>query len=111
MLADIALVRDWVIIIVGFFAAILLFFTILFTVVIGVATRTLISITQNLLENEVRPLAQSARQTASRVKGTAQFISETVVTPTARVYGAIAGVRRAIGVVSGISRRGRRGGG
>jgi hypothetical protein len=107
LIFGIATWRDWVIVIAGVLAAILLLIMIVFTVVIGVATRTLIGAVRNLIDTEVTPAARRARETAIQVKGTVQFVSETTVTPIARTYGAVAGVRRVIVVMSGFSRRNR----
>jgi hypothetical protein len=107
VLADVAFWRDIVIIVGGILAAVLLFVLILFTVVLGVATRVLLGTLRHLLESEVTPLTQSARQTAVQVRGTVVFVSETAVTPIVRTYGAVAGVRRVLGVLSGVSRRAR----
>jgi hypothetical protein len=43
------------------------------------------------------------------VQGTVTFMSETTVTPVVRAYGFYAGVRRGLGVLSGLGQRGRQG--
>lgn len=107
LLLDVAFWRDIIIIVWGALAAILVFVLILFTVVIGVGVRSLIERVRNLIDAEVTPFARSAREAASQVKGTAQFVSQTAVQPIVRTYGFIAGARRALAVVSGLTRRGR----
>ncbi len=51
----------------------------------------------------MRPLLGAARQTAENVKGTTSYVSEAAVTPIIRVYGVVAGVRRAAGVLAGLT--------
>jgi hypothetical protein len=97
--------RDIIIIAAGSLTILLLLAAFVFTVVIGLATRALLGAVRGLIRDEVTPLIQSVRQTVGQVRGTVKFVSETVVTPVARVYGVIAGTRRAVGVMSGIAGR------
>lgn len=99
--------RDVIIIIVGALSILLLTAMIAFTVVVGLATRTLLGTVRTLLADEVTPLVQSVRQTVQRVTGTVTFVSETIVSPVIRLYGVFAGVRRAAGVMGGIRNRGK----
>jgi hypothetical protein len=98
---------DIVIIVWGTVAAILVLIMIVFAIVTGVGVRSIIERVRTLLDSEVTPAARSVRETATQVKGTVQFVSETTVTPIARTYGMVAGVRRIIVVLSGLSRRDR----
>ena len=98
-------VRDVIIIVAGSLTILVLLAVLIFTVVIGVAARILLGTLQNLLKNEVTPLVNQMRRTAGRVQGTATFIGETAVTPIIRVYGVVAGTRRAMGVLSGVAAR------
>jgi hypothetical protein len=49
----------------------------------------------NLLQNEVRPILDSANQAANTLRGTAAFLSRNLVGPVMKVNSAIAAVRRA----------------
>jgi membrane protein implicated in regulation of membrane protease activity len=63
----------------------------------------------NLLRNEIKPLIDEVRDTASAAKGTAQFVSKNVAEPVIKVTAAAAGVRAFLGEVTGIRRNiGRR---
>lgn len=100
--------RDWVIIIAGSLSILLLVALLAFTAVVGLATRALLGTVRSLVNDEVTPLVDSMGQTVQQVRGTASFVSETSVRPIIRVYGVIAGTKRFVAVVSGISGRRRK---
>jgi len=47
-----------------------------------------------LLRDEIRPLLESVNETVATVRGTTQFMSENVVSPTIRTASFLAGMRR-----------------
>ncbi len=105
LLSVLATMRDIVIVAAGALMILVLLALFIFTVVVGVATRTLLKTVSTLVNDEVTPLLQSARHTAQRVRGTITFVSETSVTPIIRVFSIVAGARRMVGVLSGITGR------
>jgi hypothetical protein len=102
-LLSIAGARDIIIIATGSLAILLLIALFAFTVVIGLSIRALLKTVQSMLKDDVTPLLTQSRETVLRVKGTATFISENAAAPVIRVYGAVAGGRRLLGVLSGAS--------
>lgn len=72
------------------------------SIVIGVALVLLLwqvrSLTR-LLEEQLKPMLDSMRQTIGTVKGTTSLVSETIVTPAIKIGGFSAGVRRALEVL------------
>ncbi len=100
--------RDIVIIVAGSLMALVLVTVFIFTVVLGIAARALLSTIRTLLRAEVTPLLDSARQSLENVRGTTAFIGQTAVAPVIRIFGVVAGARRALGVLSGVKRRGNR---
>ena len=101
--------RDIIVIAAGSMMVLVLLVVFLFTVVLGLATRSLISTVQTLLRGEVMPLLDSVRQSVQNVRGATAFIGETAVSPIIRVYSAFAGARRMMGVLGGFAgRRDRR---
>lgn len=71
----------------------------LVTVIIGLFLIILIFQLQSLialLRDEIRPLLDSANQTASTVRGTTTFVSDAVVTPMIRVASLSAGVAQTL---------------
>ncbi len=57
------------------------------------------------IRGAVDPILKSGKATATNVQATSVIISETTVKPFIRVAAFISGVRRALGVLSGFSRR------
>ena len=90
---------------VGSIAVLVLLAILVVIVVLGLATRALIRRATRLLNDEVSPLLGSAQETVHTVRGTTTFVSESTVKPIIRVYGVLAGARRAAGVITGIGRR------
>jgi hypothetical protein len=102
--------RDWVIIFAGSALFFLFAAAFVFTVLLGLASRSTLGTARDLIKNDVSPMVDNASQTVRQVRGTTAFIGETAVTPIIRVYGIVAGTRKAINVLSGmIARRGRQG--
>lgn len=103
-------IRDIVIIAAGSMLFLVLLVMFIFTVLLGLTARSLMSTIQTLLKGEVAPLLDSIRLSAQRIQGTTAFIGETAVGPIIRVYGVFAGARRMFGALSGITgkRRDRR---
>jgi hypothetical protein len=95
--------RDWVIIVMG--VAIAAFFAVglIMMIVLGLLMRSLLKKTSGILDDGVKPLLESAKETASSVKGTAAYVSDAAVEPIVRTYGVVAGVRRAAGVIAGLT--------
>ena len=58
----------------------------------------------NLLRNEIKPLIDEVKDTASAAKGTAQFVSKNVAEPVIKVAATAAGIRAFLGEVTGIRR-------
>lgn len=88
----VSLLRDAAIIMVAFEALIIGVLLIILTLQV----QALVS----LLRDEIRPMLQSVNETVSTVRGTAQFMSHNIVTPTIRAAVFVAGVRRALKEVS-----------
>ena len=97
--------RDVIIIAAGSLAVLVLLAIFVFTVVIGLSLRALLGAVRTMVHDEVTPLLLQGRQTVRRVQGTATFISENTAAPVIRAYGAFAGARRLLGVLSGVSGR------
>jgi hypothetical protein len=69
------------------------------SLVIGVALIILIiqlASLINLLQNEVRPILTATSETVNNLRGTAEFLGESVVEPVIKLNGYLAGVTRVI---------------
>jgi hypothetical protein len=80
----------------------------LVTVIIGLFLIILIFQLQSLmalLRDEIKPILESANQTASTVRGTTTFVSDAVVTPVIQAASLAAGVRQTLKALAGDSRQ------
>ena len=78
------------------------------TTVIGLSLIVLILQVQSLialLRDEIRPMLISANQTARTVRGTATFLSDSVVKPVISVAGYASGIRQVVGLLTGSRKR------
>jgi hypothetical protein len=69
------------------------------TLVIGVALIVLIvqlASLINLLQNEVRPILHATNDTVNTLRGTAEFLGESVVEPVIKLNGYLAGLQRVL---------------
>jgi hypothetical protein len=63
-----------------------------------------LAVLTNLIQNEVKPILTSAKETASNLRGTSQFISRRAVAPIISVTSALAGFRK-LGDIIGFIRK------
>lgn len=97
--------RDLVIVIWGIAGIVFLVVALALALVVGIGARSLIGTVRTLIEEDVQPTLQSARQTMDKVRGTTSFVSETAVAPVIRVYGVVSGIRRFMSVLGGLGKR------
>jgi hypothetical protein len=58
-----------------------------------------------LLQDQLKPMLDSMRETVGTVKGTTSLVSETIVTPAVKIGGFFAGARRALQVMLSLKPR------
>lgn len=95
--------RDWVIIFMGIAFFAFFFVSLIIVIVLGLLVRAVLKKSADVVDTGVRPLLDNANRTAENVRGTASYMSDAAVTPVIRTYGVVAGVRRAIGVIAGLT--------
>ena len=100
--------RDIVVIVFGITGLVALTVVMIVTVFIGFATLGLIRAARATLRDGVGPLMSDAQETARGVKGTTEFVTDSMVRPIIRLYGVYAGVRRGLGVLGRARFRGTR---
>lgn len=100
--------RDWVIIIWGIISIVMFLMIILFLLSLWRGIRGLIGNIRLVVNEDVRPILATGRESVNNLTGTGRFLSETVVSPVIRVYGLVSGVRRGLGVLTRLTGRGRR---
>ncbi len=101
-LVTLAEVRDVVVIIYGVMGVILMLALAIAAFGMWFAVRALTRQLRSLLDDPVRPTLEEVRRTAENVRGTSEFVSDTAVHPIIRAVAVGRGVRRGIGVVTGI---------
>ncbi len=72
------------------------------SIVIGVVLILLLwqlRILTRLLQDEIKPILDSARETIGTVRGTTSLVSETIVSPAVKISGLAAGLRRVLEVI------------
>jgi hypothetical protein len=104
-LLSLADVRDIVIIAAGSLFILLLIAAFAVMVVVVFGAKGLFGSAQTLIKDEVTPMAREGKLAAKRAQGTVTFISENAVTPVIRVSAAMAGARRMLSVLAGLSSR------
>jgi len=96
---DLQDIRDVAIIVFTVAGTLLFLIGIVVTALAGMAAIGALRAVRGLVNDGVKPMVEN-------VQGTVTFVSETAVTPVVRAYGFYAGVRRGLGVLSGLSQRG-----
>ena len=77
------------------------------TLIIGVLLIILMAQVQSLLvllRDEIRPMLEAVNETLATVRGTTQFVSHNVVTPVMRWSSYLAGLRRILRDIGGLSK-------
>jgi len=77
------------------------------SIVVGIVLVLLLWQIRNLtrlLQDEIKPMLDSARQTIGTVKGTTSLVSETIISPAVKISGLAAGIRRTLEVLLAIRR-------
>lgn len=95
--------RDFFIMCFTVAGTIVFLLTIGFTLVLGYLSTTTLLRTRRLLKT-VQPTLENVRETTSTIRNTVAFVSDTAVKPVVTTYGAIAGARRFMAVISGLSK-------
>jgi hypothetical protein len=105
VISTLADIRDVVVIVYGIIGIIFFFIGVIILLVIGFSARGLLRMVREMLNDSVKPTMASLRDAADTVRGTTDFVSRTAVTPIVKTYGAFAGARRGLGVLSNLAGR------
>jgi len=90
---EIAILRDWIIVILGFLAIVAVFIS---------ATLLII------IYRKVTPILDAAKETVANAHRTSSVVSRSVTQSVARVEGVVAGVCKAAEVITSMSKKGGR---
>ncbi len=108
MVLDLAGARDLVIVIWGSLFAIFLLVLIVVTIVVGLAARGLISVVKESIQTDVKQTLAKVNETATNVKGAAEFMTDTTVAPVIRMYSTVSATKQFVKTISGRGRKKRR---
>ena len=99
--------RDIVIIVYGALGVLLLVVLIVVALGLLLAVRRLTRTLIGLVDDPLRLPRDEVRQTVENVRGTSEFVTDTAVHPLIRVVSVGRGIRRGLGVVTGLRSRRR----
>jgi len=97
--------RDLVVIVYGGVGILVLLLMLVLLVVLLFAVRGLTKAVRDLLADPIGPTLHDVRQTAQNVRGSAEFLTETAVHPVIRLVALGRGVKRGVGVLTGLRPR------
>ncbi|MDP6607086.1 MAG: hypothetical protein QF664_12640 [Dehalococcoidia bacterium] len=108
VVADVTLaeLRDVVIVVYGVFSILLLIVVIVALTALYFAVRMLSNALTDLLRDPVKPALEDLRASARNVRGATEFAADSAVHPMIRMLSFGRGIRRGIGLVAGLRRRG-----
>ena len=99
--------RDIIIIAFGITGLVALLVFTIFTALVGYAAWRLLRAARGTVRDGVSPALSNVQETVRAVRGTTEFVTDSVVNPFIKGYSLLAGLRRALGVLG----RARPGGG
>ena len=105
LLVSLGDIRDAVVIVYGIIGILFFFVAIIISIFLFFTVKGLINSVRGLLDESVRPAVDAVKQTADTVRGTTEFVGQTAIAPIVRTYGAIAGVKKGLGVLAGLNRK------
>jgi hypothetical protein len=105
LFVSLADIRDVVVIVYGVIGIVFFLAALILTMVLIFTVKNLTASVRQMLDESVRPALWSVRDAAQTVRGTTEFVSHSTVTPVMKVYGAMAGVRKGLSVLTGIRTR------
>ena len=98
-------VRDVVIVAYGLLGVLLLIVLIIAVLSLLATVRLLTGVLRDLRRETVQPALDDLRASARNVRGATEFMTDSAVHPVIRAVSITRGIRRGIGLVTGIGRR------
>src|SRR5262245_28974597 len=102
---------EWSVIIYCLLGIFLFFLAIVFVAVLIWVVLTIKGLVTDVVNDSVKPTLKSIRESADSIKGTTDFMGDRAASPIIKTYGMVSGVRRGIGVFTGLTKRMRGQGG
>ena len=99
--------RDIVVVLYGILGILFFIVGLIVALLLFLSVRGLIGSVKDMIDDSVKPTLDSVRDTAKTIQGTTEFVGQSAVRPIMRTYGMVAGIRRGLGVLSGLTGRKR----
>ena len=99
LLVSLGDLRDIVVIVWGIISALFFLVAIVVALMLGFSIKGLLKKVHGMLDENVKPTLSSVKEAADTVRGTTEFVSKTAITPVVKGYGAIAGIKKGLGVL------------
>lgn len=96
-------------IVFGIVTATFFFAALVITTAVGMAAVGLFSKLRSLIDESVAPALGAVKDAADTVRGTTEFVGRAAVAPVAKAYGTFAGIKKGLGVLSGLKGRDKSG--
>ena len=100
--------RDIVIVIWGIMSILTLLVVLLIALFIGLSVKKLVNDVNTLVNTSIKPVIDTTQQSVQNVTGTTQFVGDLIVSPIIRLIGLVSGIRRGVGVFTGLTGRARK---
>jgi hypothetical protein len=100
--------RDLVIVVYGIMGILLFLVLIAVAVVLLLGVRRLMRVSQDVIEDPIRPALADLRESASSVRAASEFWADNAVSPLVKVMAAGRGVKRGVSSFSRVAKRVRR---
>jgi hypothetical protein len=97
--------RDIVVIVFGIVTATFFFAALVMVTAVGLAAVGFFGKLRSLVDDSVAPALNAVKEAAETVRGTTDFMGKTAVAPVARAYGTVAGLKKALDVLSAFRNR------
>lgn len=97
--------RDVFIIVYGVLGIIFFVVATAVALVVGLTVKGLVQNLMGVIDESIKPAVSSLKETADTVRGTADFVSRNAASPIVKTYGTFAGVKRGMGILSGLNSR------
>ena len=101
------MMRDLVIVVYGIMGVLLFLILIVLSVVLFLGLRRLMRVSQEIIDDPIRPALADLRESAYNVKGASEFYSDNAVSPLIKVIAAGRGVKRGVSSFRRMARRAR----
>lgn len=92
-------------VVLGIVGATFFFAALVITTAVGLAAVGLFGKLRSLVDESLAPALSAIKDAANSVRSSTDFVGRTAVSPVARAYGTIAGIKKGLNVLAGLKGR------